>query len=108
MNRTHRVEVSVKRLLLLLLVVSIGFTLVFGCAATLYAPDAPPELRVEIRPEPPHPNAIWIDGHWRWYNRHYDWVPGYWERHPKGEWVPGRWEKRPKGWTWMKGHWRRR
>ena len=88
--------------------VSILLAILFGCAATFYVPDAPPELLIEVRPTPPHPQAIWIDGHWGWSHGQYQWVPGYWERQPRGEWVPGSWEHRPRGWTWREGHWRRR
>jgi hypothetical protein len=27
---------------------------------------------------PPHPHAIWIDGHWRERRGGYVWVPGHW------------------------------
>lgn len=96
-----------KRFALRLGLVSAALVLSSGCAGTVYVRDEPPPPQVEVRPVAPGPNAVWIDGYWRWAHGRYIWVPGHWERHPKGTWVPGHWDKRPRGHVWVPGHWRR-
>jgi hypothetical protein len=69
-----------KRLNLLLLVLSVcAVTLFTSCAATTAAPP-PREEIVSVRP---HPQAVWVPGHWKW---------SFWRHH----------------WVWVRGHWRMR
>ena len=75
-------------------------------AQVVYVEKAPPPIAVERRPPKPTRRALWIDGHWRWTGRTYNWVPGRWERNPRGAWVAGHWDKRPRGWVWVPGRWR--
>lgn len=69
----------------------------------------PPAPRVEMRVRCPGPNHVWIDGHWRWNGRSYEWSSGHWVARPAGRaaWVPGHWTRRHGGWLWIEGHWRR-
>ena len=85
--------------------------LVAGCATTAYVIKEPPPLKEEVAIGPkPHPDAVWIGGHWKWNSHAHDyvWVSGHWARPPKGKmWVPGHWDRTPRGWRWVDGHWRR-
>ena len=96
-----------KRAGLLLAVVALAAAISYGCAGTVYVREDPPPVRVEVRPAAPGPNAMWIDGYWRWGHHEYLWMPGHWERHARGTWVTGHWDKRPRGNVWVPGHWRR-
>jgi hypothetical protein len=87
------------------LLVALMFT--FGCSGTAYVSTAPPPLKVEAKPAPPGPKAVWIDGHWQWNGNRYVWAGGHWERNPKGTWVAGHWKKTPRGHVWVAGHWKR-
>ncbi len=89
----------------LLLAAMVGMTSLLSCAGELYVESGPPPLRIEVRPAPPSPDAVWIDGHWGWRADEYIWVEGHWERHPHGNWVPGRWERRDRGYVWVRGYW---
>ena len=102
-QRGERVMRTTLRLATMLLTLSF----LAGCAGTIWVTDPPPPLRVEVRPSPPTEFAIWIDGYWAWGGNDYYWVPGHWERSPRGVWVPGRWEQGDRGYYWVKGHWDR-
>lgn len=71
--------------------------------------EAPPPVRVEVRPARPGPDHVWIEGHWVRVGHHWDWVGGHWERipHERAVWAPGRWEPRSHGYVWIEGHWER-
>jgi hypothetical protein len=90
-----------------LLSVAILVAFVFGCAGVVYIPEPPPAPRAEIKPAPPGPKAVWIDGHWKWAGNKYIWKQGHWEKHPKGKWVTGHYAKRGHGHVWVPGHWKR-
>lgn len=84
------------------------FMILFGCAPTVVVKE-PPAPRVESKPPKPFPNAVWIDGHWKWGSgaNDYVWVPGHWTKAKPGKtWIKGHWKKTPKGWKWVKGQWR--
>lgn len=73
-----------------------------------YVQVAPPPRRVEYVTARPGPGFVWIDGFWlHEYNR-YSWVPGHWERTPRGKkhWKSGRWRRHDRGWYWVPGYWR--
>jgi hypothetical protein len=38
----------------------------------------PPPARVELIPDPPKPEAVWVDGEWTWQGRRYAWKRGRW------------------------------
>lgn len=68
----------------------------------------PPPLRREVIIASPGPRYAYVEGHWRWTGRDYDWVPGHWVERPRGRhgWVAGRWVARRGAWVWREGHWR--
>jgi hypothetical protein len=78
-------------------------------STVIIAPEAPPPPRVEVRPEPPRPGMIWMEGHWEWTpeKRTFGWIPGEFAAppQPRATWSPGHWQKRPDGWVWAPGHW---
>ena len=67
----------------------------------------PPEPRVEVYSDPPHPDAVWRSGHWTYKRGEWIWIPGHWAKRPKphAHWIPGHWEPRGGGWIWIDGHW---
>jgi hypothetical protein len=70
--------------------------------------EAPPPVQVEVRPEPPHTECIWIEGHWVRTRSGWEWEAGYWVRRPHAAavWVPGHWRNfGPGTWKWVPGHW---
>lgn len=82
-----------------------------GCAAStgrVYVHAGPPRAVVERRVVAPGPGYVWQAGFYRWSGRDYVWVPGHYERAPRGRatWVPGRWAHDRRGWYFVEGHWR--
>ena len=71
-------------------------------------PPPPPREEVIVA-QRPYPDAIWIEGYYRWAPRrhHYVWVRGHWERppHRHAVWVAGRWEQRHGEWVYFQGRW---
>jgi hypothetical protein len=78
-------------------------------STVIIAPEAPPPPRVEVRPEPPRPGMVWMEGHWEWspQTRTYRWVAGEFAEppRPRAVWSPGHWQQRPDGWVFTPGHW---
>jgi hypothetical protein len=63
---------------------------------------------VRVRPVPPSPRHIWIDGGWVIHGRNYVWSDGYWAVPRRGHrYVNGHWDRRRGGWAYVPGHWRR-
>ena len=84
------------------------FATLLSCAPAVVVKE-PPAPKVEAKPLKPFPNAVWIDGHWKWSSAISDfvWVSGHWAKAKPGKtWVKGHWRKTQKGWKWVKGHWR--
>ena len=96
-----------RKILIFACVLLVASVFLWRCAATVYVPEAPPELKVEVKIAPPHPHAVWVDGYWKWSHGRYAWVPGHWGKRAHGTWVPGHWDKRPRGWVFIEGHWAR-
>ena len=95
-----------RRLLLLVLVFALS-----GCGATrvgIYARTAPPPIRVEAFGLAPGPGFLWVRGYWGWRANDYYWIPGRWERVPRGRrrWDDGYWERRSDHFYWRDGRWR--
>jgi hypothetical protein len=44
----------------------------------------PPPARVELVPEQPAGNAVWVNGEWLWSGRRWAWKPGGWVVTPQG------------------------
>ncbi len=68
----------------------------------------PPQERVEVVPERPSQDVVWVGGHWAPNGNDYAWQQGRWERPESGkkEWVKGKWEHEDRGWHYTDGHWR--
>jgi hypothetical protein len=82
-----------------------------GCAGGYvgaYARTPPPPIRVETYGPAPGPGYIWITGYWGYRSNNYYWVPGRWERPPRGHrrWEDGRWERHGDRYRWHDGRWR--
>ena len=74
----------------------------------VYARTAPPPVRVETYGPAPGPGDIWINGYWGYRTNSYVWIPGRWDRPPRGlrRWEDGRWERRGDRYRWQDGRWR--
>ncbi len=70
---------------------------------------APPAPIIVVRPAPPSPRYVWVEGYWRWSPRRHKhvWVRGTWRMPPPHHetWVPGHWEQDDDEWEWEEGHW---
>jgi hypothetical protein len=96
-----------RKIVAFVLAVIVLSVFLLGCTRTVYVLESPPPAKSEVKPPPPGPKAVWIDGNWKRSHGRYVWVPGHWVKKPHGRWVSGHWEKRPRGWVWVKGRWRR-
>lgn len=70
-------------------------------------PPAPAYVN-EVVVAAPHPDAIWVPGHWRYRGRYgYAWVPGHWEVPPPyaRSYVAGHWERRGHRHVWIESYW---
>ncbi|MGE0259586.1 MAG: hypothetical protein AB7T18_12615 [Alphaproteobacteria bacterium] len=78
-------------------------------ATVIVAPEAPPPPRVEVRPAPPQPGMVWMEGHWEWnpQTHTYAWISGKFAEppRPRAVWSPGHWQQRPDGWVFTPGRW---
>ncbi len=45
-------------------------------------PYPPPAAFVELVPEAPNDEAVWVDGHWSWQGKRYYWKRGGWVNPP--------------------------
>ena len=82
-----------------------------GCAGGYggyYASVPPPAVRYEQRGRAPGAGYAWIDGYWGYNGGRYNWVPGRWDRPPRGRsrWEGGRWESRHGRYHYREGRWR--
>lgn len=91
----------------IIILMSVFFISLIGCTTIVRTP--PPQPRVEIRPVPPYPYGVWIQGHWVSRHGQWVWVAGHWKRPPapKAVWIPGHWKKVPRGWKWVRGQWKK-
>lgn len=98
MNRKWMIEWAI--------ILFIMVTFLWGCPPPVVR-VRPPEPRIEFYGDPPHPEAIWIPGHWAYKGGEWVWIPGRWSKRPRphAQWVPGHWEPRGGGWIWIEGHW---
>jgi len=74
---------------------------------TVYATEAPPALKEEIRSTSPGADQVWISGNWTYSNDEYVWTAGRWES-PAAEsmiWLPARWLHTSAGYDFAPGHW---
>ncbi|HEY4303543.1 MAG TPA: hypothetical protein VGM82_03705 [Gemmatimonadaceae bacterium] len=73
-----------------------------------YAVRQPPAERVEVIPDAPGREYVWVKGHWGWRRNDFEWIQGHWTVPERGyrEWVAGRWDHDRNGWFYVEGHWR--
>ena len=70
--------------------------------------SAPPPVRVEVIPERPEVETVWVPGYWTWQFSAWVWIGGCWSRppHPHAVWVEPRWDHDPAhGWRYAPGRW---
>ena len=69
--------------------------------------NEPPADQIEVIPEFPGPDYVWLKGHWRWKNE-WVWVKGCWARKPHEEalWEPPQWKRKHHHWVFVEGFWR--
>jgi hypothetical protein len=53
-------------------------------SALVEVPYPPPPARVELVPDRPYDDAVWVDGEWTWQGRRWAWRPGRWVVVPPG------------------------
>jgi len=87
-------------------IVAVTALTLYSCAGGMVV-TARPEPPVYVRPVPPHPGWVWVDGDWYWRGGRYVYRQGYWAE-PRGRvWIGGGWEHRGHGYYWRRGHWGR-
>jgi hypothetical protein len=96
-----RERVLPKNRLVIRLPIGVAVAVVFACSSSMQQPAAhahaeeeydvvpypPPSALVEVVPESPRPDAVWVDGYWIWRGRYYVWERGGWVVPPKGAYV---------------------
>lgn len=78
-----------------------------GPLSVRIAPDRPPPIRVEVRPERPDRSHVWIGGYWDRRGDQWDWAPGRWERPSQrgSSWIKPRYRRERDAWRYDPGHW---
>jgi hypothetical protein len=85
---------------------------------------APPAPQQEASGPAPSTDHFWVNGHWKWVGRRYEWIPGHWAvsvapsappairyENPgyapstRHVWMRGYWKWSGTEWTWVGGHW---
>lgn len=78
-----------------------------SCGPTSVVVTDRPAPPVIVRPAPPRPGYVWVEGEWVPRGGHYVWQNGYWTKpHGQRNWQSGHWERTHGGWYWQKGYWR--
>jgi hypothetical protein len=87
--------------------IALGALLVTACGGAIPQPESeqhaasayevvpypPPSALVEIVPDQPRTDAVWVDGYWVWRGRYYVWERGGWLLPPDQATV-GKWHAR--------------
>lgn len=82
-----------------------GVTVGLHPGIVVYRQPPPPRQTVIVRPAAPHPQAVWVEGHWQWNGRQYVWVDGYWAQHRQDHrYVAPHWEQQGNGWVYYEGY----
>jgi hypothetical protein len=71
--------------------------------------QAPPTVeQVEVVPQAPSAEYVWIRGNWHWNGVQWVWRRGHYELRRVGwRWVPAHYEQRGPNWVYVDGHWGR-
>ncbi|HJK93488.1 MAG TPA: hypothetical protein RMH85_06625 [Polyangiaceae bacterium LLY-WYZ-15_(1-7)] len=68
--------------------------------------DEPPPPRVTVQGPAPFPDAVYVQGYWRWNGERYVWQEGEWRRAREGHrFEQPHWEREDEGWVFVEGHW---
>ena len=74
-------------------------------AVSIYAPMAPPALRIETVPGP-RVGYVWAPGYWNYGHRRYNWQRGHWLRERRGRnYASPSWEQNGNRWRYRSGRW---
>lgn len=74
-------------------------------AVSIYAPIAPPALRVERVPRA-RTGYVWAPGYWAYGHRNYQWRRGHWVRARHGyNYNAPRWEQDGNRWRYHREQW---
>ncbi|MEO6690152.1 MAG: hypothetical protein ABIS07_15135 [Dokdonella sp.] len=74
-------------------------------AVSIYAPSAPPALRVETVPAA-RAGYVWAPGYWAYGHRHYNWRRGHFVRARHGyNYNAPRWEQDGNRWRYHREEW---
>lgn len=70
----------------------------------------PPAPRVEVIPDAPYEDAVWVYGYWSWTGVRYVWVPGRYMHRPGPGlyWYPGGYVVRGGRYVYVHGRWGQR
>lgn len=76
--------------------------------SSMVVDKAPPSPKLELIPDAPDRNYVWIKGNWAWRGGRWVWDEGYWAARPGPDvvWLDGFWSRHGKGWIWVPGRWR--
>lgn len=97
-----------KKLIKLLLLFVILFTVSFAASAQIYV-KIRPVAPVVIRTAQPRSDNVWVDEEWHQRRGNYSYAGGHWERPPHRGYVrkSGYWKRTDRGEIWIQGTWRR-
>jgi hypothetical protein len=74
----------------------------------VYVNAMPPAEQVEVIPQAPGTEHIWIKGHWHWNGNQWTWRPGRYEARRVGyRWIPAHYEQRGNRFIYVGGYWGR-
>jgi hypothetical protein len=69
---------------------------------------APPAEQVEVIPQAPGTEYVWIKGHWHWNGAQWQWRAGRYEARRVGyRWIPAHYEQRGPRFIYIGGYWGR-
>jgi hypothetical protein len=88
-------------------ILTLGLTLMTGCAVAQPYPPIPPPPYQEMRPVAPPGHWSWQPGHWHWNGERYSWIGGHWTdfRGDGSRFVAGHWDNRGGRPVWIPGNW---
>ena len=76
--------------------------------AEVVVQTAPPAEQVEVVPQAPGTEYVWIKGHWHWNGAQWTWRRGRYEARRVGyNWIPAHYEQRGRNYIYVDGHWGR-
>lgn len=76
-----------------------------GAPQEIMVSTAPPQEQVEVVPQAPGTEYLWIKGHWHWTGAQWQWRPGRYEARRVGyTWIPAHYEQRGRNYIYIDGH----